>query len=131
MKLKYLITVITIVLSGILVNSNIQKDKKKLLCSGKWYMKYTQSGEIKETIPNSEKGSPWMIFHKDGNYNGDGNIKKEKGLWKFSKNKDSLLLNIDLTINVAFRINKLNSKELEIFFKDDTQEVTIFLDKKE
>lgn len=129
MKLKYFATVITLVLSSMLVNSKIQKDKKSLLCSGKWYMQYTKSGEIKQSIPGDLEGNPWMVFHKDGNYNADGNAKKEKGLWEFSKNKDSLLLNIDLTINVAFRINKLNAKELELFFEDDTQQVTIFLNK--
>lgn len=131
MKLKYLFLSVTLILTSVFTNTNIQDSKASLLCNEKWYVSYMETDDMKMPVPEEQKYSMWMIFHKEGKHEVNMNSEVEKGQWEFSKNKDSLHFVTQRGLNKSMRLQKLTKKELEVVFSDSGKEITIHLEKKE
>ena len=134
MKLKYLAVSIVFLFTSILNNSDVQDSKIDLLCNGKWYMSSMESGGNKMPVPKADKNSMWMIFSKDGKHEvnaKDKNSKAEKGLWKFSKNKDSIIFTTEQGNIKPMKLKDLTKKELNLVFDAYGREITIYLERKE
>lgn len=129
MKLKYLAITITFLFTTVFANSDFQKDKTSLLCSGKWYMSYMEAGDMKMPVPEEQRANMWMNFFKDGKHQVNTQGKIKKGLWKFSKNKDSLIFTTEKGEKKSMKLKGLTKTALNLTLTDRGQEVTIYLEK--
>lgn len=101
-----------------------QDSKTDLLCNKKWNVQFLKNGQTKMDVSSRNL---WMQFYKDGKHVVGSDELEEIGTWKFSKNKDSLLIVTEAGNDKALRLDTLTSEKLHFFVSDKKQQFTMML----
>ena len=125
MKLKYL----TLSFIFLFTNIFIQDTKTDLICNGKWHIKSAVIDGNKVPLPPGK--SMWMTFSKDGKHivNAGDVLGDEEGKWIFSKNKDSIIFTTSAGEKKFMGLKTLTKENLNLSFKEQNNEITMFLEK--